>query len=383
MHAGGVEVTDMEKTMMKRIISFMLLFCMLFSAGVCAEAEEPAMTGKVSVIEKTGHARLDITVEEFQAAGFALGDIVHVKAGSFEGDMPFFNGFYVDRGECVLWAYPGHEHITVCLNYGNFAETAGVEVGDEVTITLKEKAGALETQQIRGLTYINNREDYDSDAIFANFREVRTSGIGEGKLYRSASPVNNKFGRAAVTNRLMEEAGIRAVMNMADTDDNILAYAGQEGFASDYYMELYNSGHVIALNMKVDFASDEFAGQMVKGLRFLAGQEPPYLVHCTEGKDRTGFGVMLLEALMGASEEEIVTDYLTSHMNYYHLDPDRDAELLEKIADRNVRDMLRMMAGLEKGADMTGVDLAAAAENYLTTHGMGADALRMLKEKLG
>ena len=120
----------------------------------------------------------------------------------------------------------------------------------------------------------------------------------------------------------------------------------------------------------------------MEDLNFLSGQEPPFLVHCSEGKDRAAFASMLLEALMGATEEEIVADYLTSYENYYHLDPNADAGLLEKIADKNVREMLRAVAGLERGAGLTGVDLAAAAESYLTAHGMEPDAIGMLKEKL-
>ena len=73
---------------------------------------------------------------------------------------------------------------------------------------------------------------------------------------------------------------------------------------------------------------------------------------------------------------------MTSYENYYHLDPNADAGLLEMIAEKNVRDMLRVVAGLERGADLKGVDLAAEAEAYLTSHGMEADGIETLKEKL-
>ena len=52
------------------------------------------------------------------------------------------------------------------------------------------------------------------------------------------------------------------------------------------------------------------------------------------------------------------------------------------IAAKNIREMIRTVAGLEKGAPLEGVDLAAAAESYLTAHGMDAEALQTLKEKL-
>lgn len=368
---------------MRKLISLLLCCALLcLTAAAMAEAAVPSVTGKVTEIEKYGHARLDITIEAFAAAGFELGDVVTVKAGSYEGDMPYFNGYYVDNGEYMVRAYPGHETIAVCINYGKFAETAGIGVGDEVTITLSEKAGALTTQQIHSLVYTNERADYDSDEAFANFRMVTAGQIGEGKLYRSCSPVNNEYGRASTANALIEKAGVKAVMNMADTPEEIAAYAAAEGFDSAYYMGLADNGHVIALGLPINFASDDFAESIAKGLTFLAGQETPFLVHCTEGKDRAGFGSMILSALMGATEEEIVSDYLISYLNYYHLDGEADAEKLSMIADKNVREMLRTVAGLEKGADLAGVDLAAAAEAWLTAHGMDAEALKTLQEKL-
>ena len=76
-------------------------------------AETPSITGTVTAIEKYGHALLDITIEDFSAAGYALGDVVTVKAGQYEGDMPYLNSYYVGNGEFMLRAYPGHTNIDI------------------------------------------------------------------------------------------------------------------------------------------------------------------------------------------------------------------------------------------------------------------------------
>ena len=52
------------------------------------------------------------------------------------------------------------------------------------------------------------------------------------------------------------------------------------------------------------------------------------------------------------------------------------------IAERNIKEMMRSVAGLEKGAALEGVDLQAAAEQYLLAHGMTAEALAALKANL-
>ncbi len=338
------------------------------------------VTGTVTEIEKYGHAVLDVKIADFEANGFALGDTVTVTAGDFSKDMPYLDGYYVDSGEYMLRAYPGKEYLAVCINYGKFSEEAKVDVGSEVTVTLKEKEGALALQATYSLKYTDERSDYASDEVFANFREVTVGDIAAGKLYRSASPVNNEHNRATYADALIKAAGVKAVMNMADTQEEIDEYVAAEDFASPYYKSLLDAGKVAVLGMPVNYASDEFAEGVVKGLTFLAQNEGPYLIHCTEGKDRAGCASAFVEALMGASVEEIVADYMKSYENYYGVKAGDDK--YDLIAEGNVKEMLRAMAGLDKGADLTGVDLAKAAETYLTSHGMKAEDLNALKANL-
>ena len=364
---------------MKKWLAMAVVVLMVLPA--CAWADEtPSVTGTVTEVEKYGHARLDITFEDFEAAGFALGDIVTVTAGTYMGDMPCLNGYYVDAGDYMVRANPGYETIAICINYGSFADAAGIDAGDPVTLKLKEKAGALTLQEINNLVYTTDRADYTSDEIFANFRQVTAGGIGVGKLYRSASPVDNKHGRAAYAGPLMEAAEVRCVMNLANTPEGLEELFAEESFNNAYYRGLYDNGLVIALGMSINYASDEFAEGIVTGLTFLAHHDGPYLVHCTEGKDRAGFTCILLEALTGASEEEIIADYMLSYRNYYGIVPGTDR--YELIAERDARAMLRAIAGLEKGASLEGADLQAAAVAYLTTHGMAWEDIEALRSNL-
>ena len=358
---------------MKRIALLMCLSLLCFLLP--SVAEETCVTGKVTEIEKYGHAVLDITVDDFNRSGFELGDIVTVKAGNFEGDMPFFNGYYVDRGEYMVRAYPGQNNIAVCINYGNFAETAGIAVGDPVTLTLKEKAGALTLQEVSNLVYTSNRVDYASDEIFANFRAVIP-----GKLYRSASPIDNTYNRAGTADRLIQKAGVKTVMNLASTEEDIAECMAAEDFASPYYKELFESGSVIPLGLPISFDSDEFAEGIVKGFSFLADHDTPFIVHCTEGKDRAGFAVMVLEMLAGFTADDIVTDYMRSYVNYYGIEA--GSEKYNMIVEKNIKEMMLTVAGLEKGATLDGVDWKAAAEQYLAAHGMSNQAIASLEMKL-
>ena len=359
---------------MKRRVALILVF-LLSLCMIPTEAEVNTIGAKVVEVNQYGHAKLDIAETDLTSAGFDLGDIVTVTCGSYTGDMPVFNGYYVDRGSCMLRINPRDGGVSLCVNYGNFSEMTGIGVGDTLNIAIKEKGGALATQEINNLVYSNDRADFPSDAVFANFRPV-----AEGKLYRSASPIDNRANRAHYTDSLIKEAGVQTAFNTANTSETIAELIAAEDYASPYYRDLFERGKVFALEMAVDYTSEAFAAGIVEGFSFLAEGDTPYLVHCREGKDRTGFAIMVLEALMGWSEAQIVADYMQTYSNYYGIEPGTDK--YDLIVEKNIQEMLFFMTGLEADTSLAEIDLQAAAETYLVNNGMSEESLKRLEAKL-
>ena len=377
--------------MKKRTVVFLLLFALAFCFSVGAQSIKesggslPVQKGSVKEIETYGHALLDITIKDFLAAGYELGDTVDVvfDNGYSLTDIPFFNGYYVLEGEPLLRAYPGDTNIAVCINYGNLSEVAGISAGAKVEISLNKKAAALDTQTLNSLAYSNNREDYSSDEVFANFREITAGNIKPGKLYRSASPFNSIYNRAPYVNTLAEKAGIKGILDLADTEEDIKAYFEQPDFKSFYAKSLFENGAVAPLGMPVDYASEEFSKKLVSGIAEANYTEGPILINCTEGKDRTGFVSALAEALMGATYEEIVDDYMKSFENYYGLTKESDPQKYAIVVKNNIDEMLRFIAGVDASADIAKADLAAGARKYLTSNGMTDAQVDLIVEYLG
>ena len=377
--------------MKKRTVVFLLLVALAFCSSISAQSIKesggslPVQKGSVKEIETYGHALLDITIKDFLAAGYELGDTVDVvfDNGYSLTDIPFFNGYYVQEGEPLLRAYPGDTNIAVCINYGNLSEVAGISAGAKVEISLNKKAAALDTQTLNSLAYSNNREDYSSDEVFANFREITAGNIKPGKLYRSASPFNSIYNRAPYVNALAEQAGIKGILDLADTEEDIKAYFEQPDFKSFYAKSLFENGAVTPLGMPVDYASEEFSKKLVSGIEEANYTEGPILINCTEGKDRTGFVSALAEALMGATYEEIVDDYMKSFENYYGLTKESDPQKYAIVVKNNIDEMLRFIAGVDASADIAKADLAAGARKYLTSNGMTETQIDLITAYLG
>lgn len=368
----------------KKIISMFLVFVMVFSFAITANAQENSniVTATVKEVQKYGNVTMDIAPKALYDAGFETGDILKVTVSTTDLEIPFCTSYSdVDTGSLVVRDDQDNDRLVVAINMGDFSATYNTNVGDTLTFSLLEKEGYLGEYLIRQLTRTDNRADYVTDSIFANFRNISTSGINPGVLYRSSSPVNNELGRAAYADDLAEAVGVKTVINLADSKEEINSYIASDSFASEYYKSLYENGHVISLNMGVDIAGEDFGSKLAEGLRFLSKNDGPYLLHCTEGKDRAGFASAVLECLMGAGYDEVVADYMTTYENYYNIE--KGSEQYNSIAQSNIiTSLTTVVCGLEKGTDISKVDLAKATENYLEKTGMTADEIKDLKSKL-
>lgn len=339
----------------------------------------PPVKTKVKDISKYGNIILDIDAELFRKADFKEGDLVYLKVNNQLIVAPVGDTYSnVDNGKEVVVINDKEGGVVVAINMGNFAETYGAKKGTEIGISMMKKEGYLDEYEIRSIDKYrtNDREDYASDEVFANFRPIVMGNIPEGTLYRTSSPVNPELGRAAFADGLIAKHGVKTVMNMADSLEELETYFNDENFNSPYYKSLFDDGHVVYLDMTVDFTSDDFNHKLKNGLEFLAKQPGPYAIHCNEGKDRAGFASIVLEALMGGTVEEIREDYMISYENYYFVE--RGSEQYEKIAASNVMNSLKMIADVETDEELQQVDLQARTKVYLEEV-IGMDELTIQK----
>ena len=319
---------------------------------------------------------------------FELGDIITVAIDGYDTlEMPvaeYSND--VPIASFLLSAITGTDYLTLTMHNGYFGEIFGITAENapiDVTISMKEKGGflfGLEMTQVQNMYYYT--ENYPDLSIeeFANFREVRTTGMGEKKLYRSSSPVDPGLGRNYYVDSLAEEAGIATFINLADSEKSARSF---RSFETSYYAKQ----NVIFLALPVEFFSKPFQEGLVKGFRFMIEHEGPYLAHCTFGMDRTGFTIAVLEALMGATSEDLGADYAKTFSNYYNVVDGKQVALTEKqvgffknVVTRNLQAVYHV-EGLEV-PDTHNADWAPATEKYLEKIGLTPQEISDLKDRL-
>ena len=339
---------------------------------------EPMLKGKISSYNEFGAAMLDFTETDMAKAGFQLGDVISITIGDKEIIMPYYDGFYTRNGEYLCVAYPTYP--SICFTANNIGvpkELTGLE-GHDVVVRMKEKGGRLDVQQAMSMKYTNLRDEYSiSDAAFANARAVSAGKIASGILHRSSSPFCNDIERAYYVSEYLQQEKVKTVLNLADTKEKMSTYD-----MPPYSHQLYNEGNVILCPLKADPTADDYNNRLIKALKQLPSHPAPYVVHCMEGKDRTGYVCALLEGLCGATYDEIVADYLVTYANYYLITPVENRDLCNTLVSLRLNTCLMYYAGVDNEAQLPGVDYAKAFSHYLLSHGMSQQQIDALVRTL-
>ena len=363
--------------------AFLVLVSLLILETSCSNEdkpiEEPTLKGVISSYNEYDGAMVDFTKADMDKAGFTLGDVISITIDDKTFAMPYYDGYYTPSGELLLVAYPSYPSIcfTAC-NTGLPKELMGLE-GHSVTVKMKEKGGCLDVQTAMSLTYTNSRDKYPtlSNAEFANARAVSTSNIASGVLYRCSTPFTDEICRDNYVSEYLESQKVKTVLNLADTEEKMLSYD-----MPPFSRTLWEGGNVILCPLKADPTADDFNNRLIAALKELPSRPAPYVVHCIEGKDRTGYVCALLEGLCGATYDEMVADYLVTYYNYYGITPETDRNVCNTLVSLRLNPCLMFYAGVSDEVQLPSVDYAKAFANYLLTHGMSQQQLDALIQAL-
>ena len=332
--------------------------------------------------DEFGGAYISISTEDFNKLGFAYGDSVDVSFSTNNKtwkDVGYYNGYYVPAGQELVVAYPGYEYIKFCINYGDdiYADN-GFDENTKVTITLNKAQKYKAIQDTLSISYSDDINTYPNKEAFANFREMKGGKLKDGLLYRGASPVDNSRKRTSTVDSLLRENNIQYNIDLADKNTEGAKYQVHE-----YFQSLVASNKVVFLGMGAAYKKDDFASKMKTLFESIIANDGPYYIHCLEGKDRTGYVCMVIEALCGASYEELVDDYFTTYKNYYGIEKDTDK--YNAIKELHIDEMIRYVFSFdetEKVQLLGASPYHSKASKYLLSIGLTQEQIDTVQMKL-
>ena len=381
---------------------FLLVFTILSIIVAQSIQEKIGISTEITSLEnnvfttKYGNLKTKLDGSFFIESGFDWGDIVEVSFLGKTLSLPLVSNFtMVDSGSAAVRVEKnasGNPINTVVLgvNVGDFTDMYKIAYrtvnSDDswfwtpyedvvfpicIKFSMGEKQGYLAEYLSHDLVMSTDRSDYPNlnDEQYANFRKVNTTGM-HGNLFRTSHPARVKNGRNVQADEACRRHGVTIALNLTDA-----RYEAQE--RPEFSGSFYSTIDVQYVPMSMNLLSEANREVLVDGLRYMAQNSGTYVIHCNEGKDRTGFVIAILECLMGATADEVVDDYMETYYNFYGID--KGSEKFQTIADSNIIKTLKTAFGLD---DIYNADLSRAAEDYLLSLGMSSDEISKLKSNL-
>ena len=371
---------------MKKSLLVLPIILSVFSVNACNKQDK-----KVAKLENCsihhddefGGAYINIGIQEFNDLGFAYGDSVNLvfttgdKTIKYD-DIGYYSGYYVPAGQELVVAYKGYENIKFCINYGEdvYAQHEFNE-NTKATITVNQAGKYKDIEETLSISYSDDRNEYTSDEQFANFREVTVGQISPKLLYRGASPIDDSRKRTAIVDSLLEKNNIHYNIDLADKESSI---TGSKYVIHDYFKSLQDDNKVVFLGMAAAYKADDFTSKMKTLFLSMLDNDGPYYVHCLEGKDRTGYVCMVLEALCGATYEELVEDYFVTYKNYYGIE--KGTKKYDVIKQLHIDEMIRYVFGFEQKELLGFANFHSMANDYMLNVGLTQVQINKLQSKL-
>ena len=296
-----------------------LVSVMVITAAIAVTGDfddrETALRAEVIEIIYGNTLVLDIGMDDLEGLGAEIGDDILVKTdddsflvllspdSKYKG-IPIYGGYIAEKSGKVTIGYSNCNHVTLDF-----------KVGDILTLSREGRNPIVDRipNYLKG--HSDDPDDYDGMTEFGNLREVSGGNLVPGWIYRSVSPWN-AGNRIPVADDYYKELGAEFLICLNMNEDELAEYA--ERIPDAYASGLYQDGKVSCLltHAAVHTYPDEM-GFLIDSLLEAEGKTG---IFCTYGKDRTGFFCAVIEGLAGATYDKILTDFMVSMCNYYHIE---------------------------------------------------------------
>lgn len=276
--------------------------------------QEPTLRAEVIEVIHGNTLVLDIGMDDLEGLGAEIGDDILVKTkddtfsvllspnAKYKG-IPVYGGYIAEVSGKITIGYTLCNHVTLDF-----------KVGDILTLSCEGRNPIIDKMPNYLKGHSDDPDDYDDLVEFGNLREVSGGDLISDWLYRSASPWN-AGNRSPVADNYYRELGADFLICLNMGEEELAEYA--ERMPDTYASGLYNEGKVSC--QLVHAAVHSYPDEMRFLIDSLLEAEGKTGIFCTYGKDRTGFYCAVIEGLAGATYDEILTDYMTSICNYYHI----------------------------------------------------------------
>ncbi len=183
----------------------------------------------------------------------------------------------------------------------------------------------------------------------SNFRDLGGYPTSDGRIVRWRQIFrSNHLGHLTEGDvRVLRELGVRSAFDFRGTEERAAALCGMpeitvhslpvEPTVVAALRAIAASGTPLSTDHAVEVMRDSYRSYVQRNTQHfrtlfahLLEDRAPLVIHCTAGKDRTGFACALILHTLGVSEDIISEDYLLTN-RFYSRDPNHSSDLPENV----------------------------------------------------
>ncbi len=365
------------------VAAFMVVVLMGASLGTCFwpsdDSEEGfSVSGSVIGLSSYNQPKTDMVAEDLFDHGAELGATFTITTeGGVYHDAILFEEY---QG---IFMYDIFVNIETdgYVSIGCVGELITADEGSEITLTYTGTSERYqkETQYTKGYTDV--RSDYPSDEVFANFYEVTGGDLKDDILYRSFSSLYapEKQSRSTYVNDLAEEAGIQYLIALSYNDKSVKDATDR---LDGHCITLCKEGKYVAPSMGYLYIQQKEKTKLV--MESILDNDGAYLVHCNVGRDRTGFVILLLQALCNCTPDEMKECEAAAFCNLYNIDV--GSKEYETVVDCTYTRNMYFIAYPEKISDVFEIDWDTvnvdSVDTYSAAYSFCTDYLGLTDEEV-
>lgn len=296
---------------------------------------------------ENGSIQINVNQDQLREKQIEIGDSLTFKfsSGYTMDDVPLINGEYLNPGNHIaIMKSDGQSIVYQIQNEVNLFDIANLKEDSNAHISLYKK---------QVYTNLNNAFQIPISGDTKNLRSLRGGNLKLLGFFRGIDP-NVNIETSKIVKNYASNLNITKFINLDSKKDGIHSIDIKKPLCNymviDSLLELCNN------NDKV------------------------YIYSSSE--DFTAYYCAIIEALAGASYDEIVDDYMMTYQNLYGITKENNSDSYDAIKKYHIDTFLHQFTKTGQKYDLHLCDFAYSAESYLRYQGVKTHEIEMIKARL-
>lgn len=305
-----------------------------------------SITCKISKTEN-GSVQLEASVADLKAKNIEVGDSLLFKFSTayVAEDVAFLNGAFMNSGMHIAIAQSQDSPVVFQYqNLGGLWDKASLNENSTVKINVSTKSKYLK---------LNEALTKPITQSYTNVRSLRGGNLKLLNLFRGSSPNTN----ADVNGTLYYYYKNLSINNKINLDEN------------KYGITTIDIKNIDCNKMIIDTL-----------FQLVNNQNRTYIY--SSNNDTTAYFCAIIEAIAGASYEEILNDYMETYKNLYGITKEEKPEEYNAIKTYHIDWFLHKFTKTLNDYDLSKCDFAYDAEMYLRSNGVSGKDIDLIKNRL-